>query len=204
MANEKMEMKFPIPPNFQEDWEYILKAKEKDQKAYAFLVDKYWNPVFFMLLKMIGNPEDAEDITLEAFHKAFHHLDKYQPNFAFSTWLFRIATNTGIDFLRKKKLQTVALQTDPDMSEKSEIQLLTVELGPEEKYIKKQRAQLIKYIVEQMDPIFRKLLELRYFEELTYEEIAEQLKMPLGTVKVQLHRAKKVLFAQLKGQEGKF
>jgi RNA polymerase sigma-70 factor (ECF subfamily) len=148
-----------------------------------------------MLLKMVNNRNDAEDLTLEAFGKAFKNLHQYSPTYAFSTWLFKIASNNCIDFLRRKKGTYIALESNGDTSENSEvIRLKSKELNPEEKLIRQQKAILLQRIVRKLKPRYRTLVELRYFREFSYEEIAKELDIPLGTVKAQLFRAREMLF----------
>jgi len=180
--------------NAKNDFQLVVKAREGDQKAYASLMQRYKDSIYFMALKMVNNKEDAMDLTVETFAKAFDKLDKYQPDFAFSTWLFRVATNNCIDFIRKKKLNTMSLHgmVDDDGDERP-MQIKTDDLNPEEFSIKKQQTQELKALVESLPQRYRNLITLRYFDELSYEEISTQLSLPLGTVKAQLFRAKYLL-----------
>lgn len=180
--------------NAKNDFQLVVKAREGDQKAYASLMQRYKDSIYFMALKMVNNKEDAMDLTVETFAKAFDKLDKYQPDFAFSTWLFRVATNNCIDFIRKKKLNTMSLHgmVDDDGDERP-MQIKTDDLNPEEFSIKKQQTQELKTLVESLPQRYRNLITLRYFDELSYEEISTQLSLPLGTVKAQLFRAKYLL-----------
>ncbi|MBK6340550.1 MAG: sigma-70 family RNA polymerase sigma factor [Bacteroidetes bacterium] len=200
-----MGIKPKIPQSKNDDLTFVKKAlEENDQKAFAHLMDKYWNTLYYVILKMVKTPEDAEDLAIETFHKAFLNLNKYSPNFAFSTWLFKIGTNSTIDFLRKSKLSTIPININDEQEEsKREINNLQIDRSnPEEKFIKKQRVSVIKKAVEEMNPLFGILIQMRYFNELSYDEISKALGMPLGTVKVQLHRAKKNLYELLKNGEG--
>ena len=133
-------------------------------------------------------------VTMEAFGKAFKGLAHYTPDYAFSTWLFRVATNNCIDFIRKKKLNTMSIHgmVDDDGEEKT-LQIKADVLNPEETSIKKQQTQELKVLIEGLPPRYRNLITLRYFDELSYEEIAMQLDLPLGTVKAQLFRARYLL-----------
>jgi RNA polymerase sigma-70 factor (ECF subfamily) len=147
-----------------------------------------------MALKMVNNKDDAMDLTVETFGKAFENLEKYKPDFAFSTWLFRIATNNCIDFIRKKRLNVVSLNTiSEEDGEEKHMQIRAEGLNPEESSIKKQESEKLKNIVEQLPIRYRKLIILRYYDEQSYEEIAQQLDIPLGTVKAQLFRARDLL-----------
>jgi len=191
------------------DKELIARIKKNsDQSAYAILLNRYKNSLMFTVLKMINNRDDAEDITMQAFTKAFKNLDSYNDEFAFSTWLFKIASNTSIDFLRKRRLETTSL--DKNMNSDDEFgttfaqNILDPDLDPEESFVLKQRNILMQEVVESMNPKYRELIQLRYFEELKYEEIAEILNIPLGTVKVRLSRAKSLLTEILTDHKDKF
>jgi RNA polymerase sigma factor (sigma-70 family) len=188
-----MEVNANFTENAKNDFQLVLKAKEGSQKAYADLMQRYKDSIYFMSLKMVNNKEDAMDITVETFAKAFEKLDKYQPEYAFSTWLFRVATNNCIDFLRKKKLNTVSIDNMVDDDDDRPMQIKADTLNPEESSIKKQQSEELKLLIESLPPRYRNLLTLRYFDELSYEEIAQQLDLPLGTVKAQLFRAKYLL-----------
>ncbi len=180
----------------QRDYLLVCKAREDgDQRAFADLMRMYREPIYLMLLKMTNDPTDADDLTIEAFGKAFSSLHLYTPTHAFSTWLFSIATNNCLDFIRKKRLQTIYLDdiktsVDDDVYEYP----IPSDAGnPEESFIHEQRVQILREVVNQLKPRYRKLVELRYFDELSYEEIADKMQMPLGTVKVQLFRARDLL-----------
>lgn len=192
-----MEEKSTPTSRAQEDLELVkLAVDNKDQQAFEKLMDRYRDSIYFMVLKMVHNRDDAEDITIESFGKAFNRIEKYDPRYAFSTWLFKIATNNCIDFIRKKRLQTTSID-EPiggDDEDGLTIDIKSEQLNPEEKYIKKQRAISVRGNIEKLDDKYRTLIELRYYQELSYEEIAQELDIPLGTVKAQLYRAKELLF----------
>lgn len=134
------------------------------------------------------------DLTVETFGKAFENIDKYKPDFAFSTWLFRIATNNCIDFIRKKRLKMVSINSMvDDEGDERPLQIKSDTLNPEETSIKKQQQEQLKIIVDKLPQRYKTLIILRYFEEQSYEEIAQQLDLPLGTVKAQLFRARDLL-----------
>lgn len=179
------------------DLSLIKRAMAGEQKAYAELMERYRDAIYYMLLKMVNNRTDAEDLTIEAFGKAFKNIHQYTPNFAFSTWLFKIATNNCVDFIRKRKANIVSIDnvsTDSDSSHPSPTAMLSTNLpDPEENFIKKQNIKLVQLIVAELKPRYRKLVELRYFKEYSYEEIAQELSLPLGTVKAQLFRAREIL-----------
>jgi RNA polymerase sigma factor (sigma-70 family) len=188
------------------DYKLVLQARDHgNQNAYAELMERYRDSIYFMLLKMVNNKDDADDLTIEAFGKAFNKLHQYTPNYAFSTWLFKIASNNCIDFIRKKKKQTYSLDKGFEGSDGSEmmIEVKANVLDPEETYIKKQKTRLMREVVEKLKPRYRTLVELRYFKEYSYEEISVELDLPLGTVKAQLFRAREFLYNIMKNSEGK-
>lgn len=171
---------------------WVQAAKNGDRKAFSNLMNAYYDAIFFTLLKMVNDRRDTEDLTAEVFGKAFNSLHNYSDEYAFSTWLFRIAANHAIDFHRKKKGVTISIDEDVNNFE-FDSSLQDSKLSPEEFMIQKQEhIQLFKKI-EQLKPFWQRLIELRYFQELSYEEIAEELEIPMGTVKNQLYRAKESL-----------
>jgi RNA polymerase sigma-70 factor (ECF subfamily) len=187
-----------------EDFRLIDKATiENDEQAFAELMKRYKKPVYHMILKMVRNVDDAEDLTIEAFAKAFKNLGRFKKDYTFSTWLFRIATNNAIDFIRKKKLETMSLDTSykDDSGEAVKIDVEDNELNPMEETIKSQKIELIRVFVDKLPPKYQRLVKLRYFDELSYEEIAKELEAPLGTVKAQLHRARELMYDLVKGKE---
>lgn len=188
----------------RQDLILVEQAKNGDEKAFAALLNRYRDSIYYMLLKMVNNSSDAKDLTIEAFSKAFQSINTYTPDFAFSTWLFKIATNNCIDFLRKKhKTPQVLEQTDEDDDEGYEARIESDSPDPEEIMINNQDIDNLHKVVEQLKPKYRKLIELRYFREYSYEEISEELKIPIGTVKVQLFRAKAILYELLSRQRKK-
>ncbi|MBC6368909.1 RNA polymerase sigma factor [Algoriphagus sp. AK58] len=187
-----------------EDFDLIDKAvHEKDQSAYATLMKRYKKAVYFMILKMIRDADDAEDLTMEAFAKAFRNLERFKKDYTFSTWLFRIATNNTIDFIRKKKLKTMSLNNtlSDDSGNSVNIDVEDDDNNPQDEYIKSQRIEMVRVFVDKLPAKYRKLVQLRYFDELSYEEIAQELDKPLGTVKAQLHRSRELLFEIASGKE---
>ena len=199
-----------VNPNFsdraKEDFELVQRALGNDQLAFGLLMERYRDSIYFLIYKMIRNQDDSDDLTIEAFGKAFNNLEKYSPEFAFSTWLYKIALNNTIDFMRKKRIATLSLDktTETEKGERSGIDVKSPVLDPEEVYIKEQRARIMREVIEKLNPKYRQLIELRYFDELSYEEIAEQTKLPLGTVKAQLFRAKDLLFEILSPRHGRY
>lgn len=194
--------KINLSEKARQDYELVLKALDGDEKAFTRLLSRYKDAIYFMLLKMVNNRNDAEDLTLEAFGKAFKNLHQYSPTYAFSTWLFKIASNNCIDFLRRKKGTFITIENNGDPGENSEaVKLKSKELNPEEKLIRQQKAILLHRIVRRLKPRYRTLVELRYFREYSYEEIAKELEIPLGTVKAQLFRAREMLFKLIENTE---
>jgi RNA polymerase sigma-70 factor (ECF subfamily) len=193
-----MEINTNLSEKAQRDYVLVQQATRGDQKAYAELMGRYRDAIYYMLIKMVNNASDAEDLTIEAFGKAFKNIQQYTPNYAFSTWLFKIATNNCIDFIRKKKTITISLDQNDDDPDKMSTDIMAPNLDPEEEMIKEQKQKMMREIVSKLKPRYRKLIELRYFNEFSYEEIAEELELPIGTVKAQLFRARELLFNILK------
>jgi len=179
------------------DFELVQSARQNNnQQAYTQLMKLYRDSIYFMLLKMTNNSTDAEDLTIEAFGKAFKKLDQYTPNYAFSTWLFKIASNNCIDYIRKQKKRALANANSTDEENNFDLaqNIPSEGLDPEEHFIKTQKKEKVRAVVEKLKPHYKKLIELRYFEEYSYEEIAKKLDLPLGTVKAQLFRAREFLY----------
>ena len=170
---------------------FVEKAKNGDQVAFTFLLDNYWNEVYGFMLKRTENETDAEDITIETFSKAFDKIATYNPEYQFNTWIIAIAKNVHIDMLRKKKSSLFV-----DISDNDDRQAYNVaDSSPtaEDKLITEQNlSQLLRYIKE-MKPHYQEVIQLRYFQEMSYQEISEQLQEPLSNVKIKLLRAKKLL-----------
>jgi len=199
-----MELNKQFSQKALEDFKLIdLATQSDDEHAYADLMKRYKKPVYHMILKMVRNVDDAEDLTIEAFAKAFKNLHKFKKDFTFSTWLFRIATNNSIDFIRKKKLETFSLNTSfkDDNGDSVNIDVLDKNLDPQEEAIKSQKVELVRMFVTKLPPKYQRLVKLRYFSELSYEEIAQEIEAPLGTVKAQLHRARELMYDLVKGKE---
>jgi RNA polymerase sigma-70 factor (ECF subfamily) len=200
-------MKKQLSDKGKRDLVLINRALETgDKKAYNELMRLYRDPLYFMLLEKVGNEELAKDLTIEALGKAFKKLHLYVPNYVFSTWLFTIAKNNCIDYLRKNKLPTISIDklTLNDKGEKQSFDIPSEIPDPEKMMMKKQRVQILRQIVEQLKPNYRILVKLRYFKEMSYEEIATELEVPLGTVKAQLHRSREQLFNIMSGEKGTF
>lgn len=199
-----------VNPNLSDkavkDYQLVRDAVDKgDQKAFAELMARYKDSIYFMLLKMVNNRDDADDLTIEAFGKAFKNIRQYTPDYAFSTWLFKIATNNCIDFIRKKRKMTFSIDKGLETDDGGEmtIDIKSNQPDPEENLMKKQKVMMMRDVVEKLKPRYKKLVELRYFQERSYEEIAEELNLPLGTVKAQLFRAREFLYQIMKNSEHK-
>lgn len=177
------------------DSDLILSALNGDERAYSQLLVRYKSSVYFKVRKLIKSKSDCEDITLETFGKAFANLHLYSTQYAFSTWLFRIATNTSIDYLRRNKGLRVSIDWYADRDpEVNGIRLSSLNPNPEEKMILKQRAIQLRQYVKRLKPDYQKLIGMRYFKEMTYDEMSKTLDLPLGTVKVRLFRARNQLY----------
>ncbi len=180
-----------------------MAVQDGDQQAFADLMKRYKKPVYHMILKMVRNVDDAEDLTIEAFAKAFKNLHRFKKDYTFSTWLFRIATNNAIDFIRKKRLETMSLNTSftDDSGETVNIDVEDKNLTPDQETIKDQKIALVRMFVDKLPAKYQRLVKLRYFDELSYEEIAQELEAPLGTVKAQLHRARELMYDLVKDKK---
>jgi RNA polymerase sigma factor (sigma-70 family) len=190
-----MEVSENLSDKAKQDLKLVDAARNGSQKAYGELMERYRESIYFMMFKMVKNVDDADDLTIEAFGKAFSRLDQYSPSFAFSTWLFKIASNNCIDFMRKKRVKVTSMDTGFTTSDGEVIfyDAKSSTQDPEEQIIHSQKVKMMRGLVDKLKPRYRELVELRYFEELSYEEIAETLNLPLGTVKAQLFRARDFL-----------
>jgi RNA polymerase sigma factor (sigma-70 family) len=183
----------------QEDRQLIDMALQGDEKAFETLLNKYRNLVFSIMIKMVRNHQEAEDLTQEAFMKAFNSLSSFNDEFAFSTWLMKIASNNCIDFLRKRKLRTYSIHEPIQYKdEKIEIDIPDHEPTPERHLLQNERAKMIQTAIDELPERYRYVILLRHKEEKSYEEISEILNLPLGTVKAQIFRAREILNKKLK------
>ncbi len=200
-----------INPDFSDkakrDFILVERAQGGDEQAFNQLLATYKDSIYFMVLKMVRSKIDAEDLTIEAFGKAFRNIEQYSPDYAFSTWLFKIASNNCIDFLRRKKLRQLDTVSTSGGEEDTIGEVFAKEAtlalkydapDPEERIIIDQKHALLREVVANLKPRYRQLIEYRYFDELSYEEIAEKMEMPLGTVKAQLFRSRELLYGMLK------
>lgn len=189
----------------QLDYKLVCAARDEgNHKAYADLMASYREPLYLLLLRMTHNTTMASDLTVETFSKAFLQLHRYSPTGTFSSWLFSIGVNTYIDYLRKRKLDTVSINSITRTSENDfiEYQIPSGQPNPEEMMIRMQRDAALKEIVNQLKEPYRQIIELRYYEDLSYEEIAQRMNIPVGTVKVRLNRAKALLSSIVRERGG--
>jgi RNA polymerase sigma factor (sigma-70 family) len=189
-----MEITHELSDKAKSDLLLVEEAKKGNEKAFASLMNRYRDSIYYMLLKMVNNSSDAEDLTIEAFGKAFRNLDSYTPKFAFSTWLFKIATNNCVDFIRKKQISPTPFENLSDSLDNVTVNIQSDLPDPEEALINLQKIAVLKDIVSQLKPRYKSLIELRYYKEYSYEEISSELNLPIGTVKAQLYRAKTLLY----------
>jgi len=195
-----MEVVSGLSEKAQHDLKVIDRALNGESRAYTELLNRYRDSVYYVMLRMVSNPSDAEDLTIEAFGKAFNSLAKYVPSHAFSTWLFRIATNNCIDFMRRKSQTPRPFDHDEGEEDEMEATVASDMRGPDELMIDRETAASINRIVKTLKPRYRRLIELRYFEDYSYEEIASELSLPIGTVKARLFRAKVLILNMVRSK----
>lgn len=177
----------------------INKALEGDQAAYEKLMKKYYQLIYNLIFRMISRKEDVEDLTQEAFIKAFNSLQNFDRQFAFSTWLFKIATNNAIDYLRKKKLNTFSIDKEIESEESDfKFEIPDIENKPDRVIMEDQRKKILDEAIESLPPKYKEVIILRHKLDKEYEEIAKELKLPLGTVKAHIFRGRELLNKFLK------
>lgn len=189
----------------QHDYQLVCDAREHgSRKAYADLMAAYREPLYLLLLRMTRNTTTAADLTIETFGKAFLQLNRYAPTGTFSSWLFTIGVNTYIDHARRRHIDTVPLSSTERNSEGDfvEYQIPSSQPNPEERMIRMERDENLKQIVDQLKEPYRQIIRMRYYEDMSYEEISQKLKIPIGTVKVRLSRAKDLLTSVVKTNDG--
>ena len=164
-------------------------AKQEDQHAFRQLLDLHWNELYGFMIKRTENENDAEDLCLQAFSKAFDKIETYNDEFNFSTWLTSIAKNLHVDLIRKEKTR---LHQSTDVDEVG-LDVIDKTLGPEDQLIRSQNLDKLLQQVRSLKPIYRDVIQLRFFQELSHKEMATQLGLSLSNVKVRLLRAKKLL-----------
>jgi len=188
----------------KEDFELISKAVGGEQHAFKDLMNRYQSQIFSLMYRMVHSSVEAEDLVQEAFMKAFTSLPNFNYEYAFSTWLYKIATNNCIDHLRKKKLQTFSIDAPVSYKDTSyHIEIPDLTYHPEKEMIRNERNSMIKVAIDDLPEKYRRVIYLRHTDELSYEEIAELLKIPIGTVKARIFRAREMLNKFLKGKVDK-
>lgn len=183
----------------RKDLAFVEAALLGNQKAYQKLVEKYQRALYYHILKLVRNHDIVDDLVQETFSKAFDCLESYNRQYAFSTWIYRIATNHSIDYLRKRKLSTLSID-EPVQGKDGEMKMELVDetSNTDLDIIQKQRKSLIRNAVESLPEKYRVVVRMRHMEEKSYDEIAEELELPLGTVKAHIFRARELLNKHLK------
>ncbi|MDB5035394.1 MAG: polymerase, sigma-24 subunit, subfamily [Chlorobi bacterium] len=186
----------------QEDYDLVARALQGDQSAYARLRNKYWRSIEAMLSRMIRDKNDAEDLTQEAFIKAFNSLQSFNTEYAFSTWLYKIASNNCIDYLRKRRLKTVSIDA-PVQTHDGEVHMEIADpsaVRPDVPLTSAERTAVLQDAIRNLPEKYRIVIELRHTQEMEYADIARKLELPLGTVKAHLFRARALLLKRLQGK----
>ena len=186
----------------EEDIQLVARARAGDERAFRALLEKYERAVFSICLRMVRNRDEATDLAQESFIKVFASLDRYNPDYAFSSWLFKITSNLCIDNLRKRRITTFAMD-EPVESEKGEFtrQYVSPDPAPDETLSRNEKMQKLEKGIAALPEHYRIMLVLRHQEDLSYEEIADSLAIPLGTVKARIHRAREMLKTILEGED---
>ncbi len=196
-----MQPKTLVDFNQEEDFQAIDKILGGDVDAFETLQKKYSKAINVLVGRMIRDPEDAKDIVQETFIRAYLNLSSFRREYSFHSWLFKIASNLCIDFMRRKRLQTISIEQPYPMSdEDSEFDIPDAEISADSEVIRTERDKLLKEALDTLPENYRKVIELRHFEEMDYMQIAETLRIPIGTVKAHLFRARKLLLEKLKNQ----
>ena len=186
------------------DADVVRLAQQGRELAFRELVRRYERPVFSLVFRMVRDRETAEDLAQDAFVKVLNHIDKYSPEFKFSSWLFKIANNVAIDHLRRRRLDTISMDGSPHASTASEVEATTLNLESEQESAldeleAKELGSAIEQAIAKLRPEYRACIMLRHVEGRSYEEIAATLDLPLGTVKTYIHRARHELRKALEG-----
>jgi RNA polymerase sigma-70 factor, ECF subfamily len=183
------------------DAEIVQRCLSGEEEAFRILVQRYERPVYSLIHRMVASDDDARDLTQESFVKVFRSLEQFDPARNFSSWIFKIASNQTIDFLRKRRVQTISIHADPEKDDRPEMQLLDPGMTPSGDYVETRRRERLAELMQKLPPHYRVAIELRYVQERSYDEIAETLDLPLGTVKARLHRAHHQLRSWLEGTD---
>ena len=181
-----------------QDDQMVVLAVKGDEKAYSKLTQKYQKPLYFHVSKMIRDPDFAEDLVQDIFLKAFKSLKNYKNDHAFSTWLYRIARNHTIDYLRKKKIETLSIHVDDYDEMHASIQIADESSFTDQPMIRRERRNKVYEAIYQLPEKYRDIIIKRHIEEKSYQEIAAEIDIPLGTVKAHLFRARELLYKYMK------
>lgn len=181
----------------EEDFEAIRKVLDGDKSAFTFIQNKYKSRIKSLVRRMIKDPDDVDDLTQEAFIKAYNALDTFQFAYNFSAWIYRIASNSCIDFLRKKRFNTISINQSIGGEDDLYIDIPSNDMTPDVKMISKERKKILNKAINELPENYRVIIQLRHHEEMDYKEIADKLDIPLGTVKAHLFRARKLLYDAL-------
>jgi RNA polymerase sigma-70 factor (ECF subfamily) len=175
------------------DGELVTRAISGREDGFEELVRRYQRPIAAYVYRMVGNYESALDLTQEVFIKIYGSLERYRPEYKFSTWIYKIAHNAAVDHLRRHAVREQSLVRETDTGEQRELPLASNRLTPEQEYAGKERRVEIEQVVQQLPPAYRELIVLRHSHDLSYDEIAEVTGLPLGTVKNRLFRARELM-----------
>ena len=189
----------------EQDREFVERALDGEEAAYQALVEKYQNALYHHIRRIIRDRSEIDDLVQESFIKAFSALESYSSQYAFSTWLYKIATNHAIDFLRKKRLRTQSIDKPIRTKEgEMEVELPDTTYRPDRHIVEDQRKTLIQEAIDALPPKYYRVIVLRHQHEKSYEEIARELDLPLGTVKAHIFRARELLNKYLRDKRGSF
>lgn len=185
----------------QSDGEIVRRCLAGEEEAFRILIQRHERAVYYLIWRMVRSDEDAKDLTQEVFLKVFRVLEQFDQERNFSSWLFKIASNQTIDFLRRRRLKTVSLGHDPEDEDRPPLDVADVRPRPDEDLAESKRRERLAALIDRLAPHYRIVIELRYEQQLSYDEIRDILGLPLGTVKARLHRAHQQLKAWLTGAE---
>ncbi len=183
----------------EEDFDAIKKVLAGEKSAFQHLQNKYVNIVSSLIRRMINDEDDVQDLTQDSFIKAYNALDSFQFQYSFSSWLYRIASNTCIDFLRKRRFKTVSINQPIDSSDDEYyMEIRDDSCSADDQVLANERRQILHDAIDKLPENYREIIKLRHEEEMDYKEISDKLNLPLGTVKAHLFRARKMLLTRLK------
>ena len=190
--------KIKSPESQKEDFDAVRRVLNGDSSGFGILQKKYKRIITSLIRRMIRNEQDVQDLTQDTFIKAYNALKSFQFGYSFSSWIYKIASNTCIDFLRKKRLAEVSLSQKSNSDEEYEIEIEDKSFLPDMRVLTEERSRALQQAIEKLPDNYREIIKLRHETEMDYADIAEKLNLPLGTVKAHLFRARKQLFEQLK------